>query len=252
MSKKTPDLISHYRESLEKRRRLFYQYTHLPSLPRDATRKFNSKGEVKQFEGWSIVHFLSPDHEVFSKLNNLTRKFNNSLQASGIASKFAFLPSQTYHLTLVGIATEQSDDMGREITARIKACFEAFNNRKTPAPRVVIRGDIGPDGSTIIAPIEPLDLESLDTLYSIRNEVRESLHPLGNRIVPNRPRNFHGHISLAYMVNTFSKPEYTKFKEIFTSYEQEDILGELTINTISLHHFKNMNEWGDPVLTMSL
>lgn len=224
----------------------------MPTVPRDARRKFGSNGEVKQFEGWSIVYFISRKQPVFLKLHNLIENFHSSLQAAGIASKFTFLPQYTLHATVVGIATGQSDAMGQKIVSRVNECFKVFSGRKISAPRIVVRGDIGPDGSTVVAPIEPLDLESLNSIYLIRKEVRESLHPLGSRIVPNRPKNFHGHVSLAYMVNTLSRLEYAKFRDILSSYDHEINLGQLAIDSISLHHFKNMEDWGDPVITLRL
>lgn len=252
MLKHQQNLILHYREELDKRRRLFYQHSNMPTAPHDATRKFSTKGEVKPFHGWSIVYFLTTQNTIFNRLQDMTISIKNSLESAGVVNKFAFLPVSTFHITIVGIVTNPSDAMSEDIVKGVKECFANLSSENILAPSLVVRGDISPDGSTIIAPIEPSNVESLETLYYIRNEVRKKLHPLGNNIVKNTPHNFHGHISLAYMIKPFRDEEYAKFKDIFRSYSNKEDLGELTVNTISLYNFKSMTEWGAPVLTMSL
>lgn len=251
MTKHISDWLSDYRKRLDKRRDLFYQQRHMPKITVDASRKYDTNGRVKPYDGWSIVYFLDPKSHVYTSLERVTSQFHHSLEASGIVSKFAFLPANTFHVTLVGIATEQNEQVSREIVSRVSGCFYDFKKQNIAPPRVRVRGDISPDGSTIIAPIEPVDKESLDTMYYLRGEIRKKLHPLGIGVVRNTPMNFHGHISLAYIINSFTPEEYKKFTALFKTYLHQQPIGELLIENISLHHFTSMIDWGNPVDSLS-
>lgn len=252
MLNNSTDWITNYRNRIEKSKQLFFKQTERSFVTADASRKFTKNGDPRHFSGWSIVHFLTPEHTLMQHLVHKQTQFLKAVQASGIASKFAFLPHTTYHMTLVGIATNQPQSLQKKIVSGVNECFNLFKTEEIRAPRIRIRGDLSPDVSTIIAPIEPADKRSLDTMYYIRQKVREILHPLGEDVVRNTPENFHGHITLAYIVNPLSEMDYKKLKEILKMFERSDDIGTSVIDTISLHHFETMIDWGSSISTMRL
>lgn len=244
--------IKNYRNRIERNRKLFFEKTQRPFVTRDAMRKFDSSGKPKSFYGWSLVYFTTPEHQIMTALAEKQRRLLQLVQSSGISRKFAFLPLATYHMTLVGIATNQPLSIEREIVKGVEESFNLFKTQPIHSPIVQIRGDLSPDGSTIIAPVEPIENESLQTIYHIRDLLRRKLHPLGEDIVRNTPQNFHGHITLAYIINPLSEEDYTKVKEILQMFHSSQPLGIMRVDTMSLHHFRTMVDWGRPLQKMRL
>jgi len=250
--KNIPDWIADYRKRIEENNKLFGEDIERILVSSDTSRKFTPSGEARAFHGFSLVFFVEPESELMNKLSDTKNTFHSLLQRSGIGSAFAFLPTNTYHITLVGIATNQSEKIQQEIVRGVHDCFNTFRTHKIHPPKIVVRGDLSLDGSTIIAPIEPEDIESLDTIYYIRDEVRKRLHPLGKNIVRNTPHNFHGHISLAYIVKNLAGEDYKKLKKIIQIHSTSKPIGKTVITSVSFSRFETIVDWGAPLSTFSL
>jgi len=70
-----------------------------PGFPIGVPSKFDPEGNVQPFSGNTIIANLSPESELYASLLGLHAK----LAASPLASTFALLPPESWHMTIFGM-----------------------------------------------------------------------------------------------------------------------------------------------------
>lgn len=186
-----------------------------PTLGRgDSARKFAPDGRVLPFAGSTVVCHLpqqGPDSGVFDVLLN----FYRTARWTGFGHKITLLPPSSYHMTVIGCATDTGRDpskwpVGVPLDASIEECNRMVGERLqraqlleiAPTLMQVNQGDNGYDGNTLRIPLEPVDQAEFERIERLRRAMARAIG-----IPEPAPGAYQFHITLAYLIQPMDAAE---------------------------------------------
>lgn len=245
-----PEWLQRYRNPMDGSRNWFHhQVAQLP-LAEGASHKYSENGKAKPLEGISLVTFIDPESELFQNLTLETQHLKEEYKKAGLADMFAFLPENTWHITVADIVTTQDSNLQKRLEEKVNSAFSTVQKEYLSSSQFHLRSDfVVSAGISVVCLAEPGNIQDLSTIHRIREEVVREVKPIG---VPMQdPENFIGHVTIAYFTKPFGVEEYAGFKNIAqTGDVSRRLLGEMSIKQVELRHFLSMEDWGEKPLAI--
>jgi hypothetical protein len=256
-----PEWLINYRCPMDGSRSYFHYRLHELPLSEAASIKYTENGVAKRLEGMSLVTFIHPESELFYYLSLKAKKLQETLSEAGLGDMFAFLPEDTWHITIEDLAItkdkelpeqlalENQLELEKQITHSINNVFTTLNKEKKLTSKFYVRDDfVVCAGTSIVALAEPLNEEDLKVIHNIRIVVNEEIKHL--KLPYQDPFKFIGHITLAYFTKSLNTEQYDVFKKIMQKSDEEGHpLGQVSIDQIELRRFSSMEDWGEKSLS---
>lgn len=180
----------------------------------DGGRKFAPDGRVLPFAGSTVVCHL-PQQGADSAAFNLLLDFYRTARWTGFGPKVTLLPPSSYHMTVIGCATDAGREPGKwpagvPLNAPIEECSRIVGERlrKAQLPSIapirmqVDQGDIGYDGNTLRIPLEPIDQAEFERLEGLRRAIARAIE-----ITEPLPGIYQFHVTLGYLIQPFDSVE---------------------------------------------
>jgi hypothetical protein len=180
----------------------------------DGSRKFAPDGRVLPFAGSTVVCHL-PQQGSNSGAFNVLLDFYRNARWTGFGSKLALLPPSSYHMTVIGCATDAIREPGKwpidvPLDASIEECSRIVGERLqrarlqniSPISMKIDQSDSGYDGNTLRIPLEPVDRAELDRIEGLRRAMARAIG-----IPEPVPGAYQFHITLAYLIQAFEVVE---------------------------------------------
>lgn len=180
----------------------------------DGVRKFAPDGRVLPFAGSTVVCHL-PQQGADSTTFNVLLDFYRTARWTGFGPKVTLLPPSSYHMTVIGCATDAAREHGKwpagvSLDAPIEECSRIVGERlrKAQLPNIapirmqVDQGDIGYDGNTLRIPLEPIDRAEFERLEGLRRAIARAIgisEPLSGV--------YQFHVTLGYLFQPFDSVE---------------------------------------------
>jgi hypothetical protein len=223
------------------------------SISEHSRKKFELSGAAKFLTGFSVVQWIDSQTELGANLQASEEQLRQDFRAPwidaegnsqpGIAGKLAFLPASTYHMTIYDLVVEPTEEVCRELPGMVgNSVFPALKHEISIPPEMWSEGILVMGETSIAAMLHPMDRRSLETLCRIRQKHHELLHGLGDAVANQPPYDFFGHITLAYIIDDLSEPEYNWMLRILSRYESR-MLGRLRVDRVELRWFNSMVDW---------
>jgi hypothetical protein len=244
--KSIPSWIREYRTPMERSRsRYHYHLEHL-ALTEAALLKYTSGGEARAFHGLSLVYFLDASSEAFSFLKDLSQQVRRDFEQASIAHKFAFLPEDTFHITVADIITRHDLALEKKITEAIQKSFNGLRQDTLQPPHFFFRRDpVVSAGTSVVVLADPKDYQSLVAVQRIREAVYRDIQALGEHISTQDPYQFIGHATITYIIQPLLEQTYATFKRVMQKYENTRLSSsDFAIDRIELRRFASMEDWG--------
>ncbi len=247
-----PEWLQHYRQPMDGSRQWFHGAgcTEL-LLSAGAAEKYDIDGKALPLPGFSVVTFIDPASEAYRNLAELSAEIQSAYKLKGVDDRFAFLPPNTYHITIADILVRPSDAQAQDIIEATNKSFEQLLNEMLPPPQFRLRSDVVVSaGVSVVALAEPITKEDLETVHHVRDVLRTNLRQVG--IETNSPDAFIGHVSVAYFCRGMNQGEYAEFKVAARGYDTtRGLLGEVAVGAMELRKFEDMERWGmDPIMSL--
>lgn len=195
----------------------------LTTIPRDTRLKFNIDGSQRPFAGNTVVCHLPQQ----SRIRDAVTALGNDIRTSSFAKKLAILPSDSYHVTILGGVTDvdrSEKEWPRDISvqASISDCNRAVEQRfghfKT-AEELPLRFRL--DKEKTLAPqlasglqLAPADQKEKSKLTRLRNSLADDVFTYR----ASNHETFGFHISLAYQMRGFTSEEKRLYDDILQRY----------------------------------
>lgn len=249
-----PEWLQHYRQPMDGSRQWFHgaDCAALP-LSAGAAEKYDTNGKVLPLPGFSIVTFLDPSSAAYHNLTELSAELRSAYKTKGINNTFAFLPPDTYHVTIADILVRPSDVQAQDIIEATNKSFEQLLNERLPPLEFRLRSDVVVSaGVSVVALAEPKTKQDLDIVHHARDVLGANLRVVG--IEMNPADKFIGHVSVAYFCGGMNPADYSKFKEVARAYDTtRGLLGDVAVRSMELRNFEDMENWGmGPILSLVL
>lgn len=193
----------------------------------DGARKFAADGRVLPFAGSTVVCHLAqqgPESGVFEVLLD----FYRMARWTGFGPKVTLLPPSSYHMTVIGCATDAGREIGKwpagiALDAPIEECNRIVGERLrhadlpliSPIRMQVDSGDSGYDGNTLRIPLEPVDQAEFERLEGLRASIARAIG-----IAEPVPGAYQFHITLGYVTRPFSSAEQQEAIEVLLDWKQ--------------------------------
>ena len=238
--------LNAYRYPMQRSRaRFHYRVNELP-LTEVAAQKYDEEGKAKPFQGLSLVTFLNPQSAVFQNLKAVTERLRRDYQDADIEDSFAFLPPDTWHITIADLVVTDDRRIQNHVVEQITQCFEKLQIEHLTAPQFYLRSDLVVSaGTSVVSLAEPKDEQSLIDIQRIRRMIAGEFEPSYVSVTPQNADNFIGHVTGWYFRKAFDTQRYSRFKEIMQWYDlHKESLGEVFVNSIELRRFTSMEAWG--------
>lgn len=193
--------------------------TQLAIIPRDTRLKFNPDGRPRPFAGNSVICHLPQQ----SRFRDTVAALGDALRSSSFAGKLAVLPSDSYHVTILGGLNDQ--DRTRygwpsdpPINAPIAECNRIIGERIT---RFRMRSELPIrfrlDKEKTVAPqrasglqLVPADAKEKQKLHMLRDQMSSEVF----RYRAADHETFGFHVSLAYQMSGFTSEEKREYEDI--------------------------------------
>lgn len=234
----TSDLLNEYNERLQERDIRSYDVTILQDIERNNP-KFESNGTIKPFYGATCIAWIDQQSELFQKLRESQKSFQEEFEQAGLGNIFAFLAPKSFHMTICDIEAS-SDPSHIQLNTRIEQVHRAFEQIGTPGHVTSQVQGIGLK-RTITALVRFTGAQELKKVLDIEQIIKEVTHT--------NVRGFAGHISLAYFVR-YPGECIQAIKNILLPYDKK-LLGRFMFSQVDFTCFTNMNKF-IPLLTTNL
>lgn len=241
-----PSWLQAYRYPLERSRAKFhYQVNALP-LAEGAARKYGEEGKAKPFQGLSLVTFLDPHSDACQNLAAVMEQIRREYRDAEIEDAFAFLPSDTWHITIADLVVTDDRRIRNQVIEHIMQGFEKIQQEQLAAPHFYLWGDpVVSAGISVVLLAEPKNEQSLRAIQRIRRIIAGEFEPSYVSVTPQNADNFNGHVTGWYFCKALDTQQYSRFKEILQRSDlQREPLGEVFIKSIELRRFTSMEAWG--------
>lgn len=220
------DLLREYERRM-RRSAEYHQGLTALHLPPESREKFEPDGTAKPLLGFTLVQWIDPRTDLFVHLVDVCTKLEHSLRkpwvdAEGrsresIASRFAFLPAETFHMTVFDLVVEPDEATTADLPRLVRdIIFPDLRGEALTPPKLFSEGVTVMGGGTVAAMVHPADRGSLETLWRIRQKLRDTLHHLGDTVADAPVDDFFGHITLAYVTDDLSEPQYARVKAVLS------------------------------------
>ncbi len=180
----------------------------------DGAAKFYPDGRVHPFAGSTVVCHLpqqGSDSRTFNEMLDIYRE----APWRPYGRRIAFLPPSSYHMTIIGGATDFGREEGKWPTGiprevPISDCNRIVGERirsasieRLCAIRMKVDAtDTGYDGNTIRIPLEPVDAEEFDRIEEFRRSLARAIG-----IPEPAPGTYQFHMTLGYMLGDMTAGE---------------------------------------------
>lgn len=230
--------LDEYNERLHERDIRAYDVTILQDIERNNP-KFESNGTIKSFYGTTCITWIDQQSELFQKLCELQKRFQQEFEQAGLGDIFAFLEPESFHMTICDIEAS-SDPAHIQLDTRIEQVQGAFEQVGKPGCVTSQVQGIGLK-RTITALVRFTSAQELKKILDIEQTIKGA--------TDTNVRSFVGHISLAYFVQ-YPGESIRAIKDVLLSYDRK-CLGAFVFSQIDLTCFTNMNRF-IPLLTINL
>ncbi|WP_420240015.1 DUF1868 domain-containing protein [Telmatobacter bradus] len=191
----------------------------LAIIPRDTRLKFNPNGCPRPFAGNTIVCHLPQQ----CRLRDTVTELGDALLSSTFANKLAILPSNSYHVTILGGVTDMDRNetewpkdipMKASILECTRVVGQRFEQFKT-VEELPLRFRL--DQEKTLAPQLASGLQLLPADINEKMKLRRLRNHLADEVFRYRAKNhetFGFHISLAYQMRGFTSEESKEYENI--------------------------------------
>jgi hypothetical protein len=222
---------------------------HLSAINAEAMQKYTQHGFAREFPGLSLVHFVPSDDPIFSKITGFVQAFQKDLAREKLLDKLAFLPKETYHITIIGIALKPSNDFQRAIVTKVSDWFGEYRSKTKPVPKYLLHGNPKlTNRETVVLQLNPVDESSDSVITYIRNNLHNALVRLPGGSKISQLQVYRPHLTMAYIIKSFSDDESEKFMTILQKYQIAKPLGVIGYGALELRRFNSMEDWGQKPL----
>lgn len=220
--------------------------------PRELSRshkKFNADGTVLPYYGLTIIAPVEANSSLYANLQRTHSNLRERFAIAGLGNKAAFLPPETFHMTVSGLEHQRGKDLSEsrknEIIESIQKVFAEISSSRMLLPLQFTIGGLALHGRTVlVARAYPASDQDFLGLQELRAPLRPAI---GREAKP-----FTGHITFAYLVKTCSPEELDAMVSILEVYADQ-VFGSLLINELELRHFSSMADYGrGPITSLSL
>ncbi len=241
-----PEWLKAYRYPMEKSRAWFHHQVNELPLTEGAAWKYDAEGKAKPFQGLSLVTFLHPQSDVSQNLKAAMERIRQDYQDAEIDDSFAFLPPDTWHITIADLIITDDRHIQNHVVEHITQGFEKLQKEHLAAPQFYLRSDmVVSAGTSVVSLAEPKDEQSLRVIQRIRRMIAGEFEPPYISVTPHNADNFIGHVTGWYFRKALDTQRYSRFKEIMLRYDLDwESLGEVFIKRIELRRFTSMEAWG--------
>lgn len=225
-------LLAEYNARLQEREILLSAKNYLDAKIDLGNLKFSPEGEIKPFFGLTCVTWVDPASELYQKLSTVQISIQTEFARAGIDHIFFFLEPASFHMTLCDI-TAQSTPLAKSEVEMIRGQIQdAFTERETMAPVQAQARGIGL--TSVISISVRFEQESeLQKVLHLENLIKQASHV--------NVRNFSGHITLAYCVDSLDT-ELNTIQKILQPYQGQNF-GELVFSEFDFAYFTDMNTY---------
>jgi hypothetical protein len=188
-------------------------------IPRDTRLKFNPDGRPRPFAGNTVICHLPQQ----CRLRDTVTAVGDALRSSTFANKLAILPSNSYHVTILGGVTDvdrNETEWPKDIpmNASIQECTRVVEQRfeqfKT-VEELPLRFRL--DREQTLAPQLASGLQLLPADSNEKMKLRRLRNHMADEVFRYRAKNhetFGFHISLAYQMRGFTSKEWREYENI--------------------------------------
>ena len=193
----------------------------------DGVRKFAPDGRVLPFAGSTVVCHLAQqgaDSTAFDVLLD----FYRTARWTSFGPKITLLPPSSYHMTVIGCATDSSREPGKwpagvPLDAPIEECSRIIGERLRQAHwtdiapiRMQVDSRVsGYDGNTLRIPLQPIDGPEFERLVRLRRAMAIAIG-----IPEPAPGAYQFHITLGYVVTPLGAAEQHEANAVLQDYQQ--------------------------------
>jgi hypothetical protein len=197
--------------------------TQLAIIPRDTLLKFNPNGQPRAFAGNTVICHLPQQ----SRFQDAVAALGDALRSSTFANKLAILPSDSYHVTILGGLNDQDRTrygwpLDLPINAPIIECNHIIGER---IARFRMRSELPIrfrlDKEKTVAPqrasglqLVPADAKEKLKLHILRDQMAAEVF----RYRAADHDTFGFHVSLAYQLNSFTAEERRDYQSELVSH----------------------------------
>jgi len=195
------------------------------SLPPGTRDKFNPDGSVLPFAGNTVISHLPAQ----CGLRDATVALHDALLASSIRSRFAVLPTDSYHMTVFGGANDKDRtpaswprDLGLDMP--IEECTRILNQRlatfdlSRPMPirmKIDQTATIRYKGACSLR-VAPVDDQENDAIRSLRDRLSDVFHL---RATDHATYEFH--ITIAYQLGDLDPTQERDYRSLISRYAEK-------------------------------
>lgn len=219
------------------------------SLPPGTRGKFNPDGSVIPFAGNTVICHLPAQ----CALRDATVALHDALLASPVRSKFAVLPTDSYHMTVFGGANDKDrtpggwpGDLAREMP--IEECTRIFNerlanfslNRPMPIRMKVDRAATTRFNGACSLRVQPADDRENTAIRSLRDRLSDVFHL---RAADHTTYEFH--ITIAYQLGDFDPAQERAYRSLIAAHAEKISAASPTIELglPEFCSFRNMHRY---------
>ncbi len=240
-----------YERPMEESVRWFHYELKELEVQAGAAAKYDPAGHAKAFPGLAAVHWFLPAAEHLHQLAEVQQYLQRDLTQVGLASKFAFLPPATFHLTLADLVVAPNQALAEKVSAGVESVFRTLNRQGLTRPDLFTEGLAISAGISLVLRVHPQHARDLETIHWIRRELQRELYPLGDTVCAQDPLAFIGHITLAYIVQPLPTADYSRAIDIIRRYERYPV-GPFQLDGVELREFRSMEQWSEPLCLLQL
>lgn len=206
-------------------------------LQGDGVSKFAPNGQVLPFPGNTIVCHL-PQQGTNSAVFEELLDFYRMAPWTSFAPKLALLPPSSYHMTIIGGATDSGRTEGKwpigiPLDAPIEECNRIVGERlrraelpeMCPIRMRIDQADSGYDGNTLRIPVEPIDDAEFERLEGLRSAIARAIG-----IPAPVPGTYQFHITLGYLIRPFEAAEEQEALEVLADWKQRVVRASPSIS----------------------
>ena len=216
-------------------------------LSRETLEKYNNDGTARPFPGLTVINWVNEKTEAYRRLLTVAAAFKKDLEQAGLSDICSFMPPETFHVTLYDIVTRQAEWQNTAVAAAVSEVCEELRDQLSAVP-MEIKGIGISSGTSFVAWVYPKNAYDLETMYLLRERLREKLQPIvGDGLAA--ADKLIAHITLAYLTNNIPPERYEQLKNVLRRYEGITI-ADYMVEDAELRAFKNMEVWGRPIQTL--
>ena len=233
-------ILVEYQKRLRKRRIQADDLTTLVAKATPDNLKFDAAGKIKPFYGLTCIAWVEQGSQLHRDLCDFQNAIKKKLQEAGVGDVFSFLKPESFHMTICDINASSSPIPSQEIRYYTQQIQNAFTQiEKSENINAQVRG-VGL--STTITALVDFESEiELRKVLDLEQKIKQSTQV--------NVRNFAGHISLAYCVNSSTEKIKTSQELLFPN--KDKVFGEFSFSKFDLTYFVDMNHF-KPLLTVDV